>query len=175
MEAGKGLTQSTDVPQAVVDRSKTSTVLGVGNLSQEHGRAELGPGVSKTKQKTAAHEGTDVLGRALKSGTNDHQNAPEGDREFTANTIGGNGAAQEQTVSPKLRAGRRLLNAEVVCLHERDRTQAADLVQRTQQAELGALRRSEKVVPCLEVLNAVEEHAVIEERQRSVSRRVTLW
>lgn len=63
------LTNGTNVPQTVVDRSQPGTVLGVGNLGQEHGGSHLREGVSEPEQETSAHELRECAAEGLKNGT----------------------------------------------------------------------------------------------------------
>jgi hypothetical protein len=45
-------------------------------------------------------------------------------------------------------------------IHERDGSQATDLVECAEEAKIASMRVIEVITPRLEVLNAVEEHSV---------------
>ena len=53
-------TQSTDVPQAVVNGGETATMLGMGQLGQKHGRGDLGKRVAETKHDATTHESCEL-------------------------------------------------------------------------------------------------------------------
>ena len=98
-EGNPGDEQGTDVPQAVVDGGQASTVLGMGDLGEKHGGRDLGQGVAETEEGTAAHEGAEAGASGLDDGTDDHDNAADGDGELTAEVVGEQGAASRPKVS----------------------------------------------------------------------------
>lgn len=49
------LTQGTQVPETVVDSRKRTTVLGMADFGEKHGRGHLRQRVTETKNKSAAH------------------------------------------------------------------------------------------------------------------------
>lgn len=50
------LTESSDVPKAVVNTGQATTVLRVADLGEKHGRRDLAETVAKTEKNTATHE-----------------------------------------------------------------------------------------------------------------------
>lgn len=76
-------------------------MLGMAQLSQEHGRGELGQGDAKTEHHTTTGEDADAAGRALHSGTSDHDAAADDDRRLAAETISHPGATYSRQRNPK--------------------------------------------------------------------------
>lgn len=98
-EGEPGDDQGTDVPQAVVDAGKTATMLGMADFGEKHGRRDLGEGVAETEEDTATHEDTDVGARTLDDGTDNHDNAANGDGELATKVIGEERAVDTGQVS----------------------------------------------------------------------------
>lgn len=67
-------------------------MLRVSNLGQKHRRGNLSQAVSESHHDTTAHEGVDVLGSTLEDGTNDHDDAADGNGRLSAKSIGQNGS-----------------------------------------------------------------------------------
>lgn len=81
-------TNSTGVPQAVVDGRETATMLRVGNLSKQHGASNLSQTTSESHHNTTAHKGVDILSSSLEDGAHNHDNATNNDGHFSAEVIG---------------------------------------------------------------------------------------
>lgn len=88
--------EGADVPQAVVDRGETGTMLGVADLGEKHGRGDLGERVAESEHEAAAHEGRQVLRGTLEDGTDDHDDAADGDGELPAIVVGDEGTARNE-------------------------------------------------------------------------------
>lgn len=102
------LTQSTDIPQAVVHGRDASPVLRVAEFSKKHRGRELSKRVAEAKHETTTHEGWrelvsktatnsqavwmvrtgHVLASTLEDGSSDHYHTPNGNGKLSANIVG---------------------------------------------------------------------------------------
>lgn len=83
----KTLTQGSDIPQTVVHGGKTAAVLGMAELGEQHGRAELSEGDAKTKQDSAAGEYANACGSSLHDRAGNHDDTPNDDGRFPSISI----------------------------------------------------------------------------------------
>jgi len=81
------LTQSTQVPEGVVDGSKTSSVLWVTDLGEQDRGTHLCHRVAETKNKTTSEVGLPVFANSGDDSTENHDDTTDGDRESTAPPI----------------------------------------------------------------------------------------
>jgi hypothetical protein len=86
--SGEGIpTQGADIPQAIVDGGETTTVLGVADLGQKRGRAELGERHAETKEDTPACEDADASGGSLHYSPGNHKATSQDNRGLAAKSI----------------------------------------------------------------------------------------
>jgi hypothetical protein len=142
-------------------------MLRVGDLGEKHRRADLGQRVAETKQRTSAHEGTEVLASSLKDSTDNHDDAANRDGDLATKVVGEDGAVRAESAADCTRLAQ--LTADYADLHKRDGAQATNLVERTEETKHGTRRLAEEVLPRVEVLDTVEEHAV-DPRKGNVSK-----
>jgi hypothetical protein len=84
----------TDVPQTVVDGSDPGTMLRMAQFGQKKRGGELSERVSETHEETTGHEHVQVLGSSLDGGTDNHDQASNGDGGLTTEMIGNVGTAR---------------------------------------------------------------------------------
>lgn len=118
MRTGRGeqLTESANIPQAVVDCSQAATVLRMADLGEQHRRSKLSEAVAKTEHYTSTHEGFfrkddvsqssrpwyiapegvptsrkltgKVLTASLKDGTDNHDDTAHDNGDLAAKVVG---------------------------------------------------------------------------------------
>lgn len=86
--SGEGiLTQSTDIPQAVIDGGETPAMLGVADLGQKRGRAELSERHAETKENTPTGEDADAGGGSLHYSPGNHEATSQDNRGLATKSI----------------------------------------------------------------------------------------
>jgi hypothetical protein len=78
------LTEGTNVPETVVDRGNRTTVLGMADLSQEHGGSHLGERVAETEDDTTSNVHIVTIRERSEKTTQNHEKAASNDRYLPA-------------------------------------------------------------------------------------------
>lgn len=82
------LTESSHVPQAVVDGADTSTMLRMADLSEQDWGGELSQTVAETEDETSSSEESITIGEGSHDGTRNHEDTSDGDGYTTSKSIG---------------------------------------------------------------------------------------
>jgi hypothetical protein len=91
-ESQPGADNGTDVPQAVVDGSDTSTMLRMADLGKEQRRRKLSKRITETHEETSTHEVVEILSGSLDGSTDDHDQASKDDASLAAKVVGNEGS-----------------------------------------------------------------------------------
>lgn len=141
--ADAGHDEGAQVPETVVDGGQGTTVLGVADLGQQHGRTHLREGVAETEDEAAAHVHVVAGGEGSEHGTDDHESAADHDGGLTADPVRNEGGDQEGD-------------------------DGTDVVHVDEDAELvRVLVLGEEVLPVVHLLGGVEEHAIVTSGRRT--------
>lgn len=129
--------EGAQVPETVVDGGEGTTVLGVADLGQQHGRTHLREGVAETKDETTAHVHVVAGGESSEHGTDNHEGTADHDGGLTADSVRNEGSDQEGD-------------------------DGTDVVHVDEDAKLVlVLVLGEEVLPVIHLLGGVEEHAIV--------------
>lgn len=148
--------EGADIPETVVNRCQTGSVLRVANLRQERGRCQLREGVAETHEETTSDEDPKSVTSTLHDSSHDHDHTANNNGNLAAKVVG----------EP---------------WDDSNRSDTADLVDRSEQTKHRALWVTEMlyiassviarrrwyqsimahIFPCLEVLDTVEKHAIV--------------
>ena len=131
---GPGHQKRPQVPETVVDGGETGAVLRVGDLGEEHGRGDLGEGVSETEEDTTGGVDGEVRGGGLHSGATGHDDEARADGGLATPLVGDE-------------------------WDDGDGDDGADLVEGHEEAEIRALGLAEEIVPAVKVLDHAHVHA----------------
>jgi hypothetical protein len=79
--------KGSEIPQAVVDGGERSAMLGVDNLSQQHGGGQLAERVAKPKDESTDAEHSEVLCSGVDDTADNHEAAAKDDAGLATKSI----------------------------------------------------------------------------------------
>lgn len=90
-EGEPGHEEGADIPKTVVDSGQAGSVLGVAELSEEHGRRQLRKGVAEAEQEAAAHKDRKMTSCTLHDGARNHDDTADDDWYLSSKVVGEEG------------------------------------------------------------------------------------